>query len=108
MKPPKSKDLPVIVKELFCRVGQDWIGKCLFIGKLTSLDSEIAYAVAKELNISPEDLHSLTCSIETRGIKTLKKSSITGDDYLARKILKLKIRVTIEECELIDDLPVEL
>ncbi len=102
MKPPVFKDSPVIVKELFCRVGQDWQSKSLFIGSLKSLDSEIAYVAAKELKISNDDLHRLTCVF-----KDNRKSKITGDSYLASKLLKLKVRVTVEECELIDDIPTE-
>lgn len=102
MKLPAFRNLPVIVKEVFCRVGMDWRGKGLFINALNGLDSEIAEAVTKELKISRQDLHDITCFIES-----LDKLSVTGDHYLAAKILKLKIRITIEDCELIDDIPTE-
>lgn len=99
---PTFKNLRVIVKEVFCRVGQDWHHEQLFINMLRGLDSEIAYMAAEELKISPKDLHDLTCAI-----KEIDKTSMTGDSYIAKKVLKLKVRITIEECELIDDLPAE-
>ncbi len=103
---PKDSELKKsleIVKELTCSVGQDYVSKDLFIGELMGVSSEIAHLVADELHVHSESLHSLTCSIKTFH----QKSGITGASYLVNKLLKLKIRLTVEECELIDDVPAE-
>ncbi|MDP3792928.1 MAG: hypothetical protein Q8Q89_04355 [bacterium] len=95
---PEAKQLPTINKKLLCKVGIDWYDKKLFIGDLKGVDSEIAHLVAKELNVNPKDLHDLTCDI-----KDNKRSGITGADHLSSKVLKLKLKIVIEECELVDD-----
>ena len=88
-----------IEKELYCRVGLAYDTGRLFIRKLYGLDGEIAYEVCDMLKITPSKLHELTCAV-----KETDKISITGDKYLADKVLRLKLRVIIEECELIDDM----
>lgn len=99
----QPRQLPVIEKEIICNVGQNWQSKELFIGELKGLDSEVAHLVAKELHIDPTTLHNLTCII----INGYTKSGITNECYLVNKLLKLKVKIVIEQCELIDDVPAE-
>ncbi len=94
----KIKKVPMIEKEYICRVGEDWQDKCLFINALDDLKYEIPLLVSKELNLEPHDLHNLTVSI-----KKFNTPSVVGDNKLTEKVLKLKLRITLEECELIDD-----
>ena len=96
----QKKPCAVIEKELFCRVGKDWHTGGLFVRNLWDINHQIACKAAEILGINPHDLHNLTCVIEK-----FDRRSITGDDYLAKKALKLKFKVIIEECELVDDIP---
>lgn len=90
--------MKTIRKDILCRVGMDYHGGYLFIGELKGLDEEIANQVAKELNIEHKELHDKTCVIKKSGVQ-----SISGDSYLAEKVLRLKLTITIEKCELVDD-----
>jgi len=103
---PKFRELPVIVKEVFCRVGKDHRGGALFLSgaDLGSIDTEIAYLAAKKLKLHGTDLHDLTCAIKTLSNAERPVKSITGQEHLAEKVLQLKIRITIEQCDLIDDI----
>lgn len=87
-----------IKKEFFCRLGQDWRSGKPFIGELMGLPFEIGELVSNELGKPVSELHTLTCGVVKSG-----KKSITGENGLARKVLKLKIKVVLEECELVDD-----
>lgn len=91
-------ELRVIEKEVTCRVGQDWHTKELFIGELMGLHREITYLACEELKVSSRDLHDLTCSVVD-----MDKLSATGDHYLAKKVLRLKVKVILEDCRLEDD-----
>ena len=90
--------MKVLQKNVLCRVGRDHNSGALFISKLRGLDEEIADQVFKELSINPEWLHDKTCTIKKSG-----SPSISGDDYLAEKIIRLEVAIVVAKCELIDD-----
>jgi hypothetical protein len=98
--------MEIIQKELFCRIGKDYQTGVLFIGGLgiNNLDMKIADLVRQRLGLNPKELHD-----KTTNIKKFDAHSITGDDYLAEKVVKLKFAVVIaiEECKLVDDMTIE-
>ena len=86
-----------ITKEFYCRLGRDWMSGRAFI-RAMDLEGEIIRSICDDiLRKSPGKVHDLTCIVKAY------KQSITGDNYLAKKVLKVKLRVIIEEAELIDD-----
>ncbi len=90
-------------KELVCRVAKNYgYSGGLLITELDRLGKEVADLVGQILNLSPDELQNLTCAIQKRNVE-----SISGDKYIAKKLLKLKFSVVIEECELIDDREVQ-
>lgn len=90
--------MKVLQKNVLCRVGRDHHSGALFIGKLRGLDEEIAKKVCEQLNISPEELHNITCLITENTAR-----SISGDNYLSEKVLELELVIVVGRCKLIDD-----
>ncbi len=91
---------PDIIKTIECRVGRDFRTHILFINELENLSGEIAEAIAKKLKIAPEELHGLTANLTD----LRKKSKYGGGNHgLTSKILKLKLKISIENCELAND-----
>jgi hypothetical protein len=70
--------------------------------RLPNLDSEMALALQQLCRPLPagKSLTDLTCNIVH-----LRKRSITGDDYLAEKVIKYKVTVIVE-AQLVDDVEV--
>lgn len=89
-------------KEVFCSVSRNYCGPREFRIILPELilGSEIVNSISQQIGLSPQELECLTLRI-----KKCLAGSLTGDKHLLEKVLKLKIRLTIEECELVDDKP---
>lgn len=86
-----------ITKEFYCRLGRESMSGRTFIREM-NLEGEVIRSICNDiLRKSPSEVHNLTCVVKAF------KQSITGDNYLAKKVLKVKLRVIIEEAELIDD-----
>ena len=90
--------MQIIKKQIICRVGMDWHSGRVFISELRGLEDKIVKAICKDLKTNSQELHDKTC-----GVKKFRVKSITGDDYLAEKVLKFNIVVTVGKCELADD-----
>ncbi len=98
--------MEIIQKEVFCRIGRDSMSHDLFIVGLgiNEMDEKIANLVCQKLNMSPKELHEKTCNI-----KKIYTPSIAGDNDLAEKVVRLKfaIAISVEDCEIIDDISKE-
>ncbi len=71
-----------------------------FINELDDLNEKIVEVIARKLKIAPEELHGLTANLTD----LRKKSKYGGGNHgLTSKILKLKLKISIENCELADD-----
>lgn len=96
----ETLDEPDITKTIECRVGRDYRSHVLFISELGDISTEIAEIIADKLNITHEELHSLTANL----IDLRKKSKFGGDQHgLTRKVLRATIEIKIKDCMLIDD-----
>jgi len=95
--------MEIIQREVFCRIGRDMRTGKLFIENLgiDDLDKKITDLVCKRLKMDSKKLYK-----KTRKIIKFNTLSIAGDDYLAEKVVRLKfvITISVEECELIDDM----
>jgi hypothetical protein len=95
-------DSKTIIEGTFLtRVGKDFhTGRLFWSGEngLYFIENEILNSACDILSISPDQLHNDTC-----GIISLKRSKITNDHHITKKVLKVMIRVIIEDIKLVDD-----
>lgn len=91
-----------IKKEGFFRVGMEcgYLNSCLYIDKL-GLEKDIANRVRQSLNLKYFELCDITSDI--RKFLPSGRFSIAGGNYLSEKVLRLKLKIIIEEYELVDD-----
>lgn len=91
-----------IKKEGFFRVGMEcgYLNPCLYINKL-GLEKDIAIRVWRSSNLGYCEFCDITSDIRERLPEG--RSSIAGGNYLSEKVLRLKLKIIIEEYELVDD-----